>query len=234
MVGQFRQNLLATVSCAAVLTGAAIAPAAAQQPIFTWTGFYVGVNGGGGYNRADFTSVNVGGGFYFPGSPNFFDSNNLSATAGALAGYSWQNGNLVFGLEADMSWIDGSASTTLPGGFHTASTSMNWYSTARVRVGFATGSPFLVYVTGGVAISDISNSARNTASTQSFNSSDVRVAPVFGAGFEFKVAQNVNFRVEGLFSSFGNRSVTIDDGGTYKTNFNNKLSVVRGAVTWAW
>ncbi len=232
-MGQFRPYLLATVSSSVILTGAAIAPAAAQ-PVYTWTGFYIGVNAGAGSNRADFSQTNLGGGFYFPGGQDFWDSNQWGASAGALAGYNWQSGNFVLGIEGDMSWIDGRDSATLIFGNHRTSTTMNWYGTARVRAGFVTGSPLHIYVTGGVAAAEISNSARNIFSTQSFSSSDVRFAPVVGLGFEYKIAQNTTFRLEGLFADFGKKSVTINDGGLYKTNFSNALSVVRGAVTWAW
>jgi len=232
-VGQFRPYLLATVSSTAILVGAAAAPATAQQP-YTWTGYYVGLNVGAGSNGADFTETDLGGGFYFPGSPDFWSSNDWGATAGALAGYNWQNGNLVFGVEADMNWIGGRDNATLPGGFATTSTSINWYGTARARVGFATNSPLHIYLTGGVAVAEVSNTARRIGSITSFNASDVRFAPVFGAGFEYKLAQNTTFRVEGLFADFGDTSRRIFDGGSYKTTFSNTLSVVRGAVTWAW
>jgi len=231
-VGQFRPYLLATVS-SVILTGAAIAPATAQQP-YTWTGYYIGLNVGAGSNRADFDQIDMGIGFYFPGGQNFWNSNDWGATAGALAGYNWQNGNFVFGFEADMNWIGGRDNATLPFGNHTASTSINWYGTARARVGFATGSPFHVYLTGGVAVAEINNTARRIASTETFSVSDVRVAPVVGVGFEYRIAQNTTVRLEGLFADFGKKSATIDDGGVYKTNFSNALSVVRGAVTWAW
>jgi outer membrane immunogenic protein len=232
-VGQFRPYLLATVSSSVLLTGAAIVPAVAQ-PQFTWTGFYIGLNAGAGSNGADFSESDLGGGFYFSGNPNYWNSSDWGATAGALAGYNWQSGNFVFGVEGDMNWLNGRDNATLPGGFATTSTSINWYGTARARIGFVTGSPLHIYLTGGVAVAEVSNTARRTGSITSFNVSDVRVAPVFGAGFEYRLAQNTTFRVEGLFADFGDTSQRIFDGGTYKSTFANTLSVVRGAVTWAW
>jgi outer membrane immunogenic protein len=232
-LGQFRPYLLATVSSSVLLTSAALAPAVAQQP-YTWTGFYIGVNAGAGSNKADFTETDLGGGFYFPGSPDYWNSNDWGATAGALTGYNWQNGNLVFGVEADMNWISGRDNATLTGGGATTSTSINWYGTARARLGFSNNSPLMIFLTGGVAVAEVSNTARRIGSVTSFNSSDVRVAPVFGAGFEYRLAQNTTFRIEGLFADFGDTSRTIADGGAYKSTFSNTLAVVRGAVTWAW
>jgi outer membrane immunogenic protein len=233
-VGQFRPYLLATVSSTAVLIGASVAPATAQQPVYTWTGYYIGLNVGAGSNNADFSQTDLGGGFYFPGGQDFWSSDQWGASAGALAGYNWQSGNFVFGIEGDVNWLNGRDSATLIFGNHRTSTSINWYSTARARIGFTTDSPLHVYLTGGVAVAEVSNTARNIFSTQQFRTSDIRIAPVVGLGFEYKVAQNTTVRLEGLFADFGKKSQTINDGGLYKTNFSNALSVVRGAVTWAW
>lgn len=229
---QFRPYLLATVSSSIVLTGTAVAPWPAMAQPFTWTGFYVGLNVGAGSNRADFDQSPDGLAFYFPGGPNYWNSSDWGAAAGALAGYNWQSDNFVFGLEGDINWLNGRDNATE--GTVATSTAMNWYGTARARIGLSNNSPLMVFLTGGVAVAEISNSARLTFRPQSYTSSDVRLAPVVGVGFEYKLAQNTTFRIEGLFADFGDTSRRILDGGNYKTTFSNTLSVVRGAVTWAW
>ena len=73
------------------------APAAAIA-INNWTGFYIGAMGG--YAQENSSDLGrLSGGF-----------------AGGTVGYNWQNGDLVFGLEADAAWADvGATVGILPG-----------------------------------------------------------------------------------------------------------------------
>ena len=82
-------------------------------PAFTWTGFYVGVNAGGVWsNGGTSTTVSANG---FPiGTisgvatlwPTFFRVATSAAArprfiGGGQAGYNWQTGAFVFGVETD-------------------------------------------------------------------------------------------------------------------------------------
>src|SRR5476649_520170 len=94
------------------------------------------------------------------GLPPSFGSNSASASAwlaGAQAGYNWQRGSVVYGLEADISGtgLKSTMNTTLqslfvppPTAFTTSS--IDWYGTVRGRLGWATG-PVMFYGTGGLA-----------------------------------------------------------------------------------
>ena len=72
------------------------APAAAIA-INNWTGFYLGAMGGYAQEDADAFGT-ISGGF-----------------AGGTAGYNWQTGNIVLGLEADAAWADIGATVGVPG-----------------------------------------------------------------------------------------------------------------------
>src|SRR5208283_5324845 len=73
-------------------------------PPFTWTGFYVGVNAGGiwgsGSRSASLIvpSADAWLSSYFPGG---LGSSNGGFIGGGQAGYNWQSGAFVFGLETD-------------------------------------------------------------------------------------------------------------------------------------
>jgi len=136
---------LVTAQCAAAadlsLTPLYKAPPAQPQPSYDWSGFYVGVNGGGGWGNswwsANSTGVNLSG-----------------AQAGGTAGYNFQFGKTVLGVEGDVDWsgLNGSATSSgCPGG---CSTSDSWLSTVRGRVGYSF-ERFMPYVTGGLAVGDI-------------------------------------------------------------------------------
>src|SRR5437870_4720407 len=86
----------------AALTGAAgaadlpgrypppVMKAPVYSPMYNWTGFYLGLNGGGAWGH---TSWDHAGGFDVSGG-----------LVGGTAGYNWQTGQFVFGLEGDIDW----------------------------------------------------------------------------------------------------------------------------------
>ena len=92
-------GLLAAVSAAAA--GPAAKPAtsafnALVVPAYDWTGFYAGVNFGGSFGRTS-TDFNIA------GLPFGASSQRMDGVLGGLqAGYNWQNGRALFGLETDI------------------------------------------------------------------------------------------------------------------------------------
>src|SRR5487761_774812 len=102
------------------------APPAVVTQAYNWTGFYLGANGGGGWGRSRWSAT---------GTPV-----NLSgAQAGGTAGYNWQYGNTVLGIEGDMDWSNlkgTNTSAACPGG---CTTNDNWLSTVRGRAGYSFG-----------------------------------------------------------------------------------------------
>ena len=68
----------------------------AMASVYNWTGFYLGIVGGGAWEDSS-GDPKMKGGF-----------------VGGTAGYNWQTGNVVFGIEADGAWADVSASATGP------------------------------------------------------------------------------------------------------------------------
>src|SRR5262249_17742057 len=69
-----------------------IAPVYVPPIAYNWTGFYLGINGGGGW-----------------GHSNWDSAGNFSLTGGLIGGtvgYNWQQGPLVLGVEGDIDWSD--------------------------------------------------------------------------------------------------------------------------------
>ena len=150
------KKLLLGSLLALTMGGAAIAadmPLKAPPPVavFSWTGCYVGIEGGGAWGRSRHDSL-------FQGSP----ANNFTPwfdVSGGLAGIEYGcnqqfGGNWVFGVEGDISWTNkkGSAfDTGLAGNpTFTSQTKEKWISTSRARIGWAWDRS-LVYITGGLA-----------------------------------------------------------------------------------
>jgi hypothetical protein len=104
-------------------------------PVYDWTGFYIGANGGWGTARNCWDLVNAAGAFL--GAEGCHDSSG--GTAGGQIGYRWQTGTYVVGLEAQGNWADfkGSNVSLLPGGFFTNQTRIDAFGLFTGQIGWA-------------------------------------------------------------------------------------------------
>ena len=173
---------------------AADLPPAPQLPPLeaapVWTGFYGGLNIGGAFG----SSRNAFGiaGFGLPS----FDTSLVGAVGGAEAGYNWQTGPLVLGLEANFEGSGLGGSRTAPclpllcGGLSASyAQKLTWFGTLRPRIGYALGN-WLLYATGGAAFGQVGADA--TAAVGPFiaadNRSQTRGGWTLGGGVEFNIA----------------------------------------------
>src|ERR1700722_12732699 len=71
-------------------------------PVYDWSGFYVGVFGGYGYGNHNLNNATGPAGF-----ANFTENYSSEGGLGGIeAGYNYQTGNIVLGVEGDYSWSD--------------------------------------------------------------------------------------------------------------------------------
>lgn len=154
------------------------APIYAPPPVYSWSGFYIGGNIGGGFGTADTdfnvapvtVTTNIFGTFTVPGSAGSKSTNLDGIIGGGQIGYNWQySPNWVLGLEADIqaSGQKGSGQFadsfgfTLPGpvpvtGTRTADyeAKITWFGTVRGRIGYA-WDRWMLYATGGLAYGEV-------------------------------------------------------------------------------
>jgi outer membrane immunogenic protein len=154
------------------------APAAAIA-INNWTGFYLGAMGGYAQENAD--AFALSGGF-----------------AGGTAGYNWQTGNMVLGLEVDGAWADVGATVNLVPGFASLDYTIRSMGTVRGRVGYAFDS-VLIYGTGGYAWSN--NRLTGTVLGLSASDSKFHSGWTVGAGVEVMFAPKWSVKAEYLYKS---------------------------------
>lgn len=176
-------------NAADVVTEVPQAPVSYDQPaVKDWSGAYVGGTATYGKGRARSGSYNasaLGGGVY--------------------GGYNWQNGQIVYGAEADVNYDgkDGRAGVDRLGGPVSGKQGVN--GSIRGRVGYDMN-PVLVYGTAGLAATDtkVSNST----------SSDDRVAAGYtvGAGVEALVTDNITARLEYRYSDYQKKNYALDTG----------------------
>jgi len=209
---------LVTAQCAAAadLSVAPLytkAPPAVVTQAYNWTGFYIGANGGGGWGHsywdADATGMHLSG-----------------AQVGGTAGYNWQYGNAVLGLEGDLDWsnLKGTATSTLcPAG---CSTSDSWLSTVRGRAGYAFGG-ILPYLTGGLAAGDIRATVPGFASDSTTNA-----GWTVGGGLEIALPGNWSAKAEYLHVNLGRFNCGLDCGVSPTDNVSMHDDIVRAGLNY--
>jgi len=195
-----KRMFLAGVSALAVLSMAGAANAAdlarrqmaVKAPVYApavynWTGFYAGINGGGAWGRSNWSNPLASTG----------DFNVSGALLGGTAGYNWQAGSMVYGVEGDIAWSSVKGSTNAPAcGGVACDTSSHWLGTARARIGYAFDR-VLPYVTGGLAVGDV-KAAQGPVSV-----SQTKAGWTAGAGVEAAITGPLTAKIEYLYADLG-------------------------------
>jgi outer membrane immunogenic protein len=182
------------------------APPRPPAPAFSWTGCYVGAEGGYIEGRSYPTWVNSG-------NPNIPDGTALTGRlrpngglVGGTVGCNYQLSNFVVGGEADYSWMDNSDQHALlpPANTgHDFRVKQNSLVTARVRFGYSMNQ-WLFFVTGGAAWTTAEAYDVNRANPQFFSiESKTRNGWTAGVGVEYAVSSNWSVKGEYLYVDFG-------------------------------
>ena len=229
-----KKNLLLVTASLVALGAAAPAVAAdlAARPytkapamvaaIYDWSGFYIGINGGGAsaHTSWDQTAPLVGG----EGSHNA-----TGGSVGGQVGYRMQSGQWVFGLEGQGNWADLSGSNLSALAAVTNRSKIDAFGLITGQVGYAWNN-VLVYVKGGAAVvGDKYDTLVGGVVTAS--AKDTRWGGTIGAGLEFGFSQNWSVGVEYDHLFMGNRNVSFaTPGGAFTRTDNIKQDVDMGTV----
>ncbi len=190
-------------------------------PVYDWSGFYIGLNGGGASSHECLTITNVAGSAVFPNSEGCH--NATGGLAGGQIGYRWQTANWVFGVEAQGDWANltgSSASLTalIP---YTNRTKVGAIGLFTGQVGYAWNN-ILLYVKGGAAVTDNKYSSFFTATGIEFNqASDTRWGGAVGTGIEIGFAPNWSAAVEYDHLFMGNPNVVFPASAIAVTRSDN-------------
>ena len=176
-------------------------------PIYDWTGFYIGANGGWGSSHNCWDFVTAGGAVVADACRDA-----TGGIVGGQVGYRWQTGQFVFGLEGQGDWADLSASRV---------SLINPAFSTRSRVdgiGLFTGqlglawNQALFYVKGGAAVTGNRYDIFTTAGGVNVASADAtRWGGALGVGFEYGFSPNWSIGVEydHLFMGHANNSFSV-------------------------
>lgn len=213
-----KRVLLATVGLVALVTSPALAadlPArtytkapAMIAAIYDWSGFYLGLNGGGASSRKCWTNTNTLG---TPTVPNVAEGchDATGGFVGGQMGYRWQSSNWVFGVEAQGDWADlkgSNASTFIPRATNQSKVDAIGLFTGQIGYAWNT---VLLYLKGGAALTD--DKYNGLAAGVPFDqATETRLGGAIGTGLEMSFAPNWSVGVEYDHLFMGNRNVTFN------------------------
>ena len=207
----FRSTLAVLASTSAILISipalAADLPSPVQPvapvayaPSFSWTGFYVGGELGWIGTNPEYTA-----GAVLLGTPVVVSAatGKDGMSYGVLAGYNYQVGNVMLGIEGDFEgWTVGKIRyTAITGDFLTAHS--KWGGSVRGRLGYA-ADRVLVYISGGAAFVSTQTSIPTTGI--SIGGDDTRVGWTVGAGLDYAFTNNWFTGFEYRYSQFQSKS----------------------------
>ena len=236
-------------------------------PVWSWTGFYVGGNAGwvgSSSNNIFNTGTDTGAGglgasLNVVGSiPQSINDRYSGFIGGAQAGYNWQMGNWLIGVEAD---IDGASAKSsvlaiFPGNALAVPLSTNysreldWLATFRGRVGILASPSLLLYGTGGLAVGEtkignqfICATCAPPASTQAgtvATSDNTAVGWTAGVGAEWMFSAKWSAKIEYLYVDLGRHSSTISyfypAAGTFNSTLTSSVrdtsNIVRAGINY--
>jgi outer membrane immunogenic protein len=246
-------SLLTTSAFAADLAARPVKAPVYVEPVYNWTGFYIGGNVGYSWGRSRDTSslTNTAGTVLFTS----IDRTDLDGVVGGgQIGYNWQVQNWLWGLEADIQGTDEKGSrdficpigvcrpaTILPGNLIAVilvpgvavpaalDQKLEWFGTVRGRAGVVVSPKVLLYATGGLAYGEVKTSETIGALT-GFSRSDTRVGYTVGAGIEGVIGGNWTAKLEYLYVDLGRTSgsflttIPAFGGGVLTSSFSSRIT----------
>ncbi len=186
-------------------------PVEPRTNIEGWTGFYLGAALGGSFGATD-----IRGDF----GTGTLDARGFSG--GILAGYNWQIGRMVVGVETDLSRLNYSGSAS--NGFDRYKMDIDTIGTFRGRLGVLMSPSLLVYATGGFAWArseiGLETGERNRELLKGWQA---------GLGTELMLNPKWTMRLEYLYTDLGDKTLT-HSGLT--NSFDTQFHTVRTGLTF--
>jgi outer membrane immunogenic protein len=227
----------------------------------SWTGFYIGANGGYGWSHQ---AVNIAGtplfdAFVGPAIDPVIAANPKGFLGGLQAGYNYQFNSVLLGIESDLDWSDIEKKQTdnrtpaaFAGSVFTTSgeQKLDMFGTLRGRLGWTLDN-WLVYATGGLAYGH-ANLSTVTGSTTADpfcsplgffdctagSSSRMLAGSVWGAGAEWHFTSTWSAKVEYLYYNLGSISFTsanaLNPANPYHSSVDFRGDIVRVGLNYSF
>ncbi len=207
-----------------------LAPILYPSAYFSWGGLYGGLNVGGGVGN---TSFSVAAPLVGAGPSSLFTSTSdpiRGFVGGGQAGYNWQFGPLVVGVEGDLEYGHQQNGVWVYG--LQIANGTDFTSTLRGRAGYAGIEDWLFYATAGGGYTH--NWANyNLGGFGGLSQNDFSPVWVVGAGVETRVSGRWTGRLEYLYLSGGTETTAFGvPGGTLTVNRNIHDSQIRTGLNY--
>lgn len=178
------------------------APPPIVEPMYNWSGFYIGLNAGGGSSHKCWDLI--------PDPEGCHDA--TGGTFGGQIGYRWQTTNWVFGLEGQGNWANFKGSNTNFAITDLVDTSkIDAFGLFTGQIGYAWNNA-LFYVKGGAAVvGDKYSTSLIPSGLLNDSASETRWGGTIGAGLEYGFAPNWSVGIEYNHIFLGGRNVTFTD-----------------------
>jgi outer membrane immunogenic protein len=188
-------------------------------PVFTWTGIYIGVNGGYAFGDSNWSDPILG------STGNFSTSGWL---IGGTLGGNYQWGQFVLGIEGDGDWqnLKGTTNSVAGSCGVGCTTQSDWLATVRGRAGYAFDR-ILIYGTGGAAFGNL----QAAAGVLPF-SSTTQTGWTAGGGVEFAFTPNLTAKVEYLYVDLGSQACPFASCAGTATSVSLTENVVRAGINY--
>jgi outer membrane immunogenic protein len=232
--------IVALTGAPALAAGAPLRAPPPPAPAASWTGWYLGVEGGGALGQSQTVYAD-------PRSAPFvgMPMTNPFALSGGLfggaVGYIRQFNNFVVGAEGDLSLVSESGDSNDIAPFNTSvinTTSEKWLGTARLRLGMTTANAWLVYATGGFAAGGVEDTINASAGGSGVHSQTKTLTGwTIGAGVEAALSRNWSVKAEYLYvdlqkGTYFSPDLIVPNAiiGTRTVNLNN--NIVRAGLNY--
>jgi outer membrane immunogenic protein len=196
---------------------------------FNWTGFYIGVQAGYQWGDSD-----IGHEYFLGFDPAKSETELDGFVGGVHIGYNAQRSRFVFGVEADIEYVDSDdESLSIPyGPGHLNTLEFNYQASIRSRLGVASGKT-LYYATAGVAFADVDYNYDDPFPEYDASGSKTFVGYTVGAGVEHAFSSNWTARLEYRFTDFGDENFKPNDKtlGNYNVEL-DEVHAVRVGVSY--
>jgi outer membrane immunogenic protein len=184
-------------------------PMPEPAPAFSWDGFYGGVSGGYAWGKTKGTDLN-GWAVPFEDEGEGFEPVSGTAkgdgfTGGGQIGYNFQMNQIVFGAEADISYLNvsGKSGRDPEYGENYVASDDGYLGTVRGRLGFSFDR-FMIYGTGGLAYGDTGSKWVDDGGNTTFSlKSGSQVGWTAGGGLEYAMTDTVSLKAEYLYYDLG-------------------------------
>lgn len=195
-----------------------------------FAGWYVGIHGGHGWSEDSMSMIGtepIGAAVVATGAvPGSIKTEGRGWMIGGVAGYNWQAGAFVFGVEAALNWADLSGSQTqnltlaplgLPVSLTTTgSQELDWYGRLTGRVGFVAFDRALIFFDGGAAYGGVKNTASITlgapapfGTSTTASTDDSKFGWTIGAGVEVALDHGWRVLASWEYLDFGSETLAL-------------------------